>query len=163
MIIESLIGPVLGIFGGAVNRWLGIKETRANMELEQLKGKNRLDELAQLASMDAMKARFALDQLTATTDGQVAVESQKAGQVAGQPSLWVLNVIHTTRPALTALSLAAAVVLTLWKSGVLDASTVEMLLLSSWYLASTAFGWWFGDRSAARNISNRTPASASVK
>jgi hypothetical protein len=143
MILEALIGPVLGIVGGGINRWLGIKEAKANAELETLRGQNRIAELKALAEIEADKAQAALELTREKGDADAFTQSQAAQYLA--KSSRMADVLSAVRPALTLLALAAAVVLS-FRTG----ASVDFALNVSWNLASVAFGWWFGDRSAAR-------------
>jgi hypothetical protein len=118
-------GGLLGLLGSLATGWLELKRAaQANAhELAMIQARSAA------AREAADGAAFAASQQSASSDAAVGAAS------------WAVTLRVATRPGLTWLLVAAAVVLS-WRAG--SASDLPLRVL---FLAEMAVGWWFGSRS----------------
>ncbi|MEY4248642.1 MAG: hypothetical protein RJA87_275 [Pseudomonadota bacterium] len=144
------VGAVMGAFGSAANRGVGLLELRE-------KRKDRAQEIAH---------ERAMAELVQTSKSQEALQAQTLAKVQGSYAAlnasieadrpeasyrWVAAVRSLTRPVLTLLLwiLFAVMFVLVFRSGPTDGGSTQLIassLETISFSAATALAWWFGDR-----------------
>jgi hypothetical protein len=144
-IITLLAGPlggVLGLFGALAQKWVGMKEARANHEM-------KLAEIEVLSRVDLQKADISLRNTTEQQAGEAfkaAIDSQTALRPT---SSWATNALALFRPGLTAyLLLSSTGLAIIFREA--KPEMLEFIITSMFSMSSVAMGYWFGVRTSEK-------------
>lgn len=151
--MEDLIGSavgggVLGLFGTAINRVMGIWERREAREDTRISNAHELRLIEE--NRESSRQETEAELVRIQTEGSYAglAESLRHDASLSNVSPWVNNVRALVRPTLTGLSLTAMIAMAFFMSEDLQVTVTEAVV----FVATTAGVWWFGDRSERRSL-----------
>lgn len=137
-ILAGPLGGIIGLAGSLAQKWLGMKERRADHEM-------KLAELEIMSKIDLQKA----DILFRSTVEEKSGESFKAAidaQAALKPSAgWARDFLALFRPGLTLALLLGSIGLAAWYNDT-KPELMEFIIVSMFTMSSVAIGYWFGVR-----------------
>lgn len=141
-LLAGPLGGVLGLAGALAQKWVGMKEAKANHEM-------KLAEIEVLSRVDLQKADIALRNTSEQQAGEAfraAIDAQTALKPAAS---WAQTALALFRPGLTAYLLLAstglAIVFREAKPELLD-----FIITSMFSMSSVAMGYWFGVRTSEK-------------
>ena len=139
-LLAGPLGGVLGLAGALAQKWVGMKEAKANHEM-------KLAEIEVLSRVDLQKADIALRNVSEQQAGEsfkAAIESQSALKPA---SGWAQTALALFRPGLTAYLLISSTVLAIIFREA-KPELLEFIITSMFSMSSVAMGYWFGVRTS---------------
>lgn len=137
-LIAGPLGGVLGLGGALVQKWMGMKEAKANHEM-------KLAEIEVLSRVDLQKADIALRNTSEQQAGEAfraAIDSQTAMRPS---SKWAQDALALFRPGLTTyLLLASTAMAVIFRNS--RPELLEFVITSMFSMSSVAMGYFFGVR-----------------
>lgn len=130
-----ITGAIVGGIGSLITKGVSIFQEKQNQKHEI-----KLLEMQLAAKKEETESEKAISEMEAYASMRNA--SYQHDTNIGQASLWVVNTQKLVRPVLTTLALIALVIFWFIEPMLRYAITTAVI-----ELASTAFVWWFGDRS----------------
>lgn len=137
-LLAGPVGGAIGLIGGLVQKWMGMKEKKADHAM-------KLAELEIVGKLDLQKADIMFRSTVEEKSGEAfkaAIEAQGALKPAGRV---VSNIMVLFRPALTAYLLVSSTLMALWYQDARP-ELLEFIITSTFMMSSTALGYWFGQR-----------------
>lgn len=141
-LLAGPLGGVLGLAGALAQKWVGMKEARANHEM-------KLAEIEVLSRVDLQKADIALRNTSEQQAGEAfraAIDSQTALKPAAS---WAQTALALFRPGLTAYLLLASTGLAIVFREA-KPELLEFIITSMFSMSSVAMGYWFGVRTSEK-------------
>lgn len=141
-LLAGPLGGVLGLAGALAQKWVGMKEAKANHEM-------KLAEIEVLSRVDLQKADIALRNTSEQQAGEAfraAIDSQTALKPA---ATWAQNALALFRPGLTAyLLLSSTALAIIFREA--KPELLEFIITSMFSMSSVAMGYWFGVRTSEK-------------
>lgn len=141
-LLAGPLGGVLGLAGALAQKWVGMKEAKANHEM-------KLAEIEVLSRVDLQKADIALRNTSEQQAGEAfraAIDSQTSIRPT---SSWAQNSLALFRPGLTAYLLLSSTALAIVFREA-KPEMLEFIITSMFSMSSVAMGYWFGVRTSEK-------------
>lgn len=137
-LLAGPVGGALGLIGGLAQKWLGMKEKKADHAM-------KLAELELVSKVDLQKADIMFRSTVEEKSGEAfraAIEAQAALKPQGRI---VSNIMVLFRPGLTLYLLLSSTALAFWRAQT-QPELLEFVVTSTFMMSTTALGYWFGQR-----------------
>jgi hypothetical protein len=138
MLFAGPLGGVLGWAGSIAQKWLGMKEKKADHEME-------MQRLEVMSKIDLQKADILFRGTVEEKAGESfskAIDAQAAMRPA---SPWAQNTMALFRPGLTLVLMLASTGLAIYYHDA-KPELLEFIITSMFTMSSVACGYWFGVR-----------------
>lgn len=137
-LLAGPLGGALGLLGGLAQKWLGMKEKKADHDM-------KLAELELVSKVDLQKADIMFRSTVEEKSGEAfraAIDAQAQLKPSGKI---VSNIMVLFRPGLTLYLLVSSTAIAFWRSAA-QPELIEFIVTSTFMMSTTALGYWFGQR-----------------
>jgi hypothetical protein len=137
-LLAGPLGGLLGLGGSLLQKWLGMKEAKANHEM-------KMAELEVMGKIDLQKADIMFRSTVEEKSGEAFKAAIDAQSGLRATSWWAKDFIALFRPGLTLALMISSTGLAMWFNQARP-ELMEFIIVSQFSLSAVAVGYWFGSR-----------------